>query len=140
MTEAGSRVRGAVRRAWPARLLAGVVLTVSLVVAAGGCSNAPANSPSSASTCEQLAKGSAQLTRTIVRDLQGKTEADLRATNPAEPFAELLRPYDAYRARAAELGCDLVQLRRLSCEEYQDIEPNGPVAEEFLARVPDTCR
>ena len=117
-----------------------MVLAATLALAAGACGSDSPTSPLSASTCEQLVKRSAQLTRAIVRDLQGKTEADLRAADAAQPFAELLRPYDAYRARAAQLGCDQVQLRRLACAEYQDIEPNGPVAEEFLALVPDTCR
>jgi len=116
----------------------GVVLVLAGVL--GACGDDAGNSPASASTCEQLVKGAAQVTRAIVRDLQGKTEADLRATNAADPFAELLRPYDAYRARAVELGCDQAELVRVACQEYQDIEPNGPVAEEFLARVRDTCR
>jgi hypothetical protein len=104
----------------------------------GACSNDKDTSPAAASSCEELVKSSAQLTRTIVRDLQGKTVADLRAANPEEPYAELLRPFDAYRTRANELGCDQGELRRLACKEYQGIQPNGPVSEEFLSLVPDT--
>lgn len=107
----------------------------------GACSSdAPSTSPAGAKTCEELVQRSAALTRAIVRDLQGKTEADLRVANPDDPYGALLRPFDAYRARAQQLGCDQVQLRRLACPEYQDIEPTGPAAEEFLSLVPDTCR
>jgi hypothetical protein len=104
----------------------------------GACSSADETSPGAASSCEELVKSAAQLTRTIVRDLQGKTVADLRAANPDAPYAELLQPFDAYRARAEKLGCDQGELRRLACKEYRGIQPNGPVSEEFLALVPDT--
>ncbi len=120
------------------RRLAAVTMVVVAVAGVGACSNDKDTSPAAASSCEELVKSSAQLTRTIVRDLQGKTVADLRAANPEEPYAELLRPFDAYRTRATELGCDQGQLRRLACKEYQGIQPNGPVSEEFLALVPDT--
>lgn len=104
----------------------------------GACSNGTDTSPQSASSCEELVKSSAQLARTIVRDLQGKTIADLQAASPEAPFGPLLRPFDAYRTRATELGCDRDQLRRLACPAYQGIKPNGPVSEEFLSLVPDT--
>ena len=120
------------------RRLAAVALAAIAVAGLGACSNETDTSPQSASSCEELVKSAAQLTRTIVRDLQGKTIADLRAANPEDPYAELLRPFDVYQKRAGELGCDQGQLRRLACKEYQGIQPNGPVSEEFLSRVPDT--
>jgi hypothetical protein len=107
-------------------------------VGTGACSSSDDASPGAASSCEELVKSAAQLTRSIVRDLQGKTVADLRAANPEQPYAALLQPYDAYRDRAKDLGCDQGQLRRLACKEYQGIQPNGPVSEEFLALVPDS--
>lgn len=114
---------------------------LAVVVLLGACSSdGPSTSAAGAKTCEELVQRSAALTRSIVRDLQGKTEADLRLANPDDPYGALLRPYDAYRTRADQLGCDQVQLRRLACPEYQDIEPTGPAAEEFLSLVPDTCR
>lgn len=129
------------RRGVAAARAAAVTLALALGAGAAACSTAaPATSPASASNCEELVKRSAQLTRAIVRSLQGKTEADLRATNPEDPYGALLEPYRAYQTRADQLGCDQVQLRRLACPEYQDIEPSGPAAEEFLSRVPDTCR
>jgi hypothetical protein len=115
-----------------------MALAAVVTAGVGACSSADDTSPESASSCEALVKSAAQLTRTIVRDLQGKTVADLRAANPEQPYAELLQPFDAYRTRAGELGCDQVQLRRLACKEYQGIQPNGPVSEEFLSLVPDT--
>ena len=115
-----------------------MILAVICAAGVGACSNGADTSPQSASSCEELVKSSAQLTRTIVRNLQGKTVADLRAADPSEPYAELLRPFDPYRNRATELGCDTGQLRRLACREYQGIKPNGPVSEEFLSLVPDT--
>lgn len=121
--------------------VATLVLLLALVASLGACSSdAPSTGAAGAKTCEELVKRSAALTRSIVRDLQGKTEADLRLANPDDPYGQLLRPYEAFRARATQLGCDTVQLRRLACPEYQDIEPTGPAAEEFLSRVPDTCR
>ena len=108
--------------------------------AARNASGAVNASASAAKTCEELVSAAAQVTRAIVADLRGKTEADLRAADSADPFAELLRPYDAYRQRATALGCDPTELVRSACREYQDITPTGPVAEEFMARVADTCR
>ena len=120
---------------------ASVVVALVLAAMVGACSSTPPpTSAAGASNCEELVERSAALTRSIVRTLQGKTEADLRAANPDDPYGALLQPYEAYRTRADDLGCDQVQLRRLACPEYQDIEPNGPAAEEFLSRVPDTCR
>ena len=115
-----------------------MVLAAVLTTGAGACSSNDDTSPASAPSCEALVKSAAQLTRTIVRDLQGKTVADLRAANPEQPYAELLQPFDAYRARAKDLNCDPGELRRLACKEYQGIQPNGPVSEEFLSLVPDT--
>lgn len=148
MTARGGRGRAVDLRARRATFLARAALRAALLVGAlalgatvAACSStAPPTSAAGASNCEELVQRSAALTRNIVRTLQGRTEADLRAANPADPYGALLQPYDAYRTRADELGCDQVQLRRLACPEYQDIEPNGPAAEEFLSRVPDTCR
>ena len=131
--------------------LATVAMLVAVAVAcSGGATVAPGAartatgaasvSASGAKTCEELVAAAAQVTRAIVADLRGKTEADLRAADSADPFGELLRPYDAYRQRATALGCDPTELVRSACREYQDIAPTGPVAEEFLARVADTCR
>lgn len=126
---------------WSARAGRALVAAMLVTGAVTACSaDGPATSPGSAKTCEELVQRSAALTRVIVRSLQGMSEADLRSADPQDPYADLLRPYDAFRVRAEQLGCDQVQLRRLACPEYQDIEPTGPAAEEFLSRVPDTCR
>lgn len=81
----------------------------------------------------------ADVVRAIVRDLQGKSEADLRAANPDDPFGALSRPLDPHRARAQELGCDRAELRRVACRTYRDIVPTGPAAEEFLAQMLSDC-
>lgn len=81
----------------------------------------------------------AAVVRGIVRELQGKSEADLRASNPDDPFGPLVAPLEPYRARAAELGCDRSELRRAACRSYRDITPTGPAAEEFLAQMLSDC-
>jgi hypothetical protein len=120
------------------RFLAAALVAVCLSGAATGCAD-DGRVPAAATTCEQLMAAAADVVRGIVRDLQGKSEADLRAENPDDPFGVLQRPLDPYRARADELGCDRAELRRAACRTYRDIAPNGPASEEFLAQVIADC-
>lgn len=120
------------------RSLAAVVAVLCLAGAAGACSD-DGEMPGAASNCEELMEGAAVVVRTIVRDLQGKSESDLRAADPDDPFGALQRPLDPYRAKAGELGCDLAELRRAACRAYRDIAPNGPAAEEFLSQMLADC-
>jgi hypothetical protein len=120
------------------RFVAAAVAAVCLTGVTSGCGD-DQRMPAAATTCEQLMTAAAEVVRGIVRDLQGKSEADLRVANSEDPFGALQRPLDPYRTRADELGCDRAELRRAACRSYRDIAPNGPAAEEFLAQMIADC-
>ncbi len=120
------------------RFVAAAAAALCLAGVPSGCGD-DRRMPAAATTCEQLMTAAADVVRGIVRDLQGKSEADLRAANPDDPFGALQRPLDAYRTRADELGCDRAELRRAACRTYRDIAPNGPAAEEFLSQMIADC-
>lgn len=121
----------------PARWAAALWVVVLLVTACGSSRGTDAGS---AKTCEQLVNRAARVAREVVTEMQGKTSAELTAANRDDPFAALTKPFAPFQARADQLGCDRGELRRLACTAYQGIEPNGPLTEEFLARVDEVCR
>ena len=96
--------------------------------------------PASADSCEQLVSRSAKVVRDIVRDLGTKTREDLEADDPENPFRGLDAPFASFQKRAEELQCDQSELRRLACESYEGLDPQGPVAREFLAEFMQNCR
>jgi hypothetical protein len=122
-----------------ARALA-AVLAVTGVLAIAGCAEGNSTDPRSAKSCDQLVERAVPVVRQLVEDLRGKTSADLELTGADDPYAVLTRPFEPFQARAEELGCDAGELRRLACSAYRGIEPTGPLAQEFLARVGELCR
>jgi hypothetical protein len=113
-----------------------VAVAFGVFVARGGS----ATDPASAKTCEQLVGRSAALVRDIVKDLGTKTREDLEADDPDNPFRSLDEPFERFESRAEELQCDQSELRRLACEAYEGLDPQGPVAREFLAEFVQNCR
>jgi hypothetical protein len=120
------------------RLAAGLAGALVLVLA--GCGGGGGSDARSAKNCEQLVERAVPVVRSVVEDLRGKTSAELVLMDADDPYAELTRPFAPFQARAEELGCDPAELRRLACPAYRSIEPTGPLAREFLARVAEVCR
>ena len=123
----------------------GVVLVALVLVAAvvigvlitrGGSDTDPA----SARTCEELVSRSAKVVRNIVHELGTKTREDLETEDPENPFRGLDEPFESFKTRAEQLQCDRSELRRLACESYEGLDPQGPVAREFLAEFMQNCR
>ena len=96
--------------------------------------------PASAKTCVELVNRSAKVVRKVVADLGTKTREDLEADDPNNPFRELDEPFASFQKRAQELQCDQNELRRLACDSYDGLDPQGPVAREFLAEFVQNCR
>lgn len=121
-------------------VLVAVVVLIAVVVGVFIATRDADTDPASATTCEELVSRSAKLVRAIVKDLGTKTREDLEADDPDNPFRELDEPFDRFASRAEELQCDQSELRRLACEEYEGLDPQGPVAREFLAEFVQNCR
>ena len=113
-----------------------VAVVVGVLITRGGSDTDPA----SAQTCEELVSRSAKVVRDIVHDLGTKTREDLEAEDPDNPFRGLDAPFDSFKNRAEQLQCDQSELRRLACESYEGLDPQGPVAREFLAEFMQNCR
>ncbi|MEO5839922.1 MAG: hypothetical protein ABIQ73_16255 [Acidimicrobiales bacterium] len=113
-----------------------ITVVVGFLITRGGTDTDPA----SASSCEELVSRSAKVVRDIVRDLGTKTREDLEADDPENPFRGLDEPFASFKKRAEELQCDQSELRRLACESYEGLDPQGPVAREFLAEFMQNCR
>lgn len=128
------------------RRVLGGALAVVLVLAggvAGGCSSGASGASTDAAgakTCTELVERAGKVAEQVLAGVKGKSIDDLRAANPGDPYAVLTKPFAAFEARAEQLGCDRTELRRVACDAYQGLTPDGPVAEEFLSRVRDTCR
>ena len=121
-------------------VLVAIVLLVAVVVGVFIVTRESDTDPASATTCEELVSRSAKLVRGIVKDLGTKTREDLEADDPDNPFRELDEPFESFASRAEVLQCDQNELRRLACEEYEGLDPQGPVAREFLAEFVQNCR
>ena len=117
-----------------------LVMVVAVVIGALIVRGGDDADPASARTCEELVSRSAKVVRDIVRDLGVKTREDLEAGDPENPFRGLDEPFQSFEKRAAELQCDQSELRRLACESYEGLDPQGPVAREFLAEFVQNCR
>jgi hypothetical protein len=113
-----------------------VAAVVGVLITRGGSDTDPA----SAKSCEELVNRSAKVVKKIVADLGTKTREDLEAENPDNPFASLEEPFASFSRRATELQCDQSELRRLACDAYGGLDPQGPVAREFLADFVQNCR
>ncbi len=111
---------------------------VVVVLPLAGCGDS-ASDPGSASSCKELMDRAANVTRQIVEDLDDATAADLEKRDAANPYRVLTEPYAGFQERAAQLGCDEGDLRRLACDAYRGLQPRGPVAEEFLAGFAQDC-
>lgn len=117
-------------------IVALVAVVLGVFILRGGSDTDPA----SANSCKELVDRSAKLVRAIVDDLGTKTREDLEADDPDNPFRELDEPFDRFESRAQALQCDQNELRRLACAAYEGLEPQGPVAREFLAEFVQNCR
>ena len=117
-----------------------LVLVVAVVIGVLITRSGSDTDPSSARSCEELVSRSAKVVRNIVHDLGTKTREDLEAEDPDNPFRGLDEPFESFKARAQELQCDQSELRRLACESYEGLDPQGPVAREFLAEFMQNCR
>ena len=117
-----------------------IVLLVAIVVGLFIATRDSDTDPATASSCQELVSRSAKLVRDIVKDLGTKTREDLEADDPDNPFRQLDEPFDRFASRAEALQCDQNELRRLACEEYEGLDPQGPVAREFLAEFVQNCR
>ena len=114
-------------------VLATVVVTV--FVTRGGSDTDPA----SATTCEELVSRSAKWCASRHRPRDENRE-DLEEDDPDDPFRSLDEPFANFQKRAQELQCDQNELRRLACDSYDGLDPQGPVAREFLADFVQNCR
>ena len=121
-------------------VLVALVVLVAVVVTVLITRSDSDTDPASAKTCEELVKRSAKVVRDIVKDLGTKTREDLEADDPENPFRGLDEPFDSFKSRAEELQCDQSELRRQACESYAGLDPQGPVAREFLAEFVQNCR
>jgi hypothetical protein len=115
-----------------------VAFAVAAALGLAACGGS-ATDPAGAKTCPELVERSAKVAAGVVAGLRDKTLADLQAENPTDPFGPLTRPFDGFRLRAAQLGCDDGELRRLACSSYANIKPTGAAAEEYLAAFMQTC-
>jgi hypothetical protein len=113
-----------------------VAVVVGVLITRGGSDTDPA----SARSCQELVSRSAKVVRNIVHDLGTKTREDLEEEDPDNPFRGLDEPFESFKNRALELQCDQSELRRLACESYEGLDPQGPVAREFLAEFMQNCR
>ncbi|HEX7096112.1 MAG TPA: hypothetical protein VF183_09525 [Acidimicrobiales bacterium] len=111
-------------------------LLVALVLA--GCGDDD-RSPGGAKTCEQLVERAVPVAQELAERFAGVSVDQLDPGTPERPFPELTEPFEPFRARAEELGCDEGELRRIACDAYQGIEPTGPAIEELLAAIETTC-
>ena len=105
-----------------------------------GCRSSSAVDAGGAKNCTELVDRASTVAKKVLQSIAGKSLDDLQAENSTEPFAPLTKPFEPFAARAAVLGCDGAELRRVACDAYQDLQAKGPVAEEFLSTVLDTCR
>jgi hypothetical protein len=117
-------------------IVALAVVVVGVFILRGGSDT----DPGSANSCAELVDRSAKLVHDIVKDLGDKTREDLEADDPDDPFRQLDEPFARFQSRAEELQCDQNELRRLACEAYEGLDPQGPVAREFLAEFVQNCR
>jgi hypothetical protein len=120
-----------------------VTLLVATVLFAGpgglaACGD-DASGPDAADSCEELVEEAALVARDLGEQFAGASGDDIDPGTPDDPYPELTEPFEPYRVRAAELGCDAGELRRLACDAYQGLEPTGPAMEEFLAELDDVC-
>jgi hypothetical protein len=121
-------------------VLVALVLVVAVVVGVLITRGDSDTDPASARSCEELVSRSAKVVRDIVHDLGTKTREDLEEEDPDNPFRGLDEPFESFKTRAQELQCDQSELRRLACESYEGLDPQGPVAREFLAEFMQNCR
>jgi hypothetical protein len=121
-------------------VLVAIVLLLAVVVGVFIAQRGSDTDPASANSCEDLVDRSARLVRDIVDDLGTKTREQLEADDPDDPFRALDEPFERFQNRAEELQCDQNELRRLACEAYEGLDPQGPVAREFLAEFVQNCR
>jgi hypothetical protein len=111
-----------------------------LLLAPLGCRGSSSVDPQGAKNCSELVDRASTVAKQVLHSVAGKSIDDLQAENPGQPYAPLTKPFEPFAARATELGCDTAELRRVACDAYQDLQAKGPVAEEFLSTVLDTCR
>ena len=119
------------------RAVAGALMAIALVLLPA-CGR-DATDPTGASDCRELVERASSTAKKVLKSIEGQTKADLEGANPTDPFQPLTEPFERFKLRAAELGCDEGELRRLACVAYRDLKPTGPAAEEYLARVVSTC-
>jgi len=121
-------------------ILVALVVLATVVVAVFVTRGGSDTDPASATTCEELVSRSAKVVRKVVTDLGTKTREDLEEDDPDNPFRSLDEPFANFQKRAQELQCDQNELRRLACDSYDGLDPQGPVAREFLADFVQNCR
>ncbi|MEO8693103.1 MAG: hypothetical protein ABI658_06270 [Acidimicrobiales bacterium] len=121
-------------------VLGALVVVIAVVVGVLISRGSSDLDPASAGSCEELVSRSAKVVHDIVKDLGTKTREDLEAEDPENPFRGLDAPFASFETRAEQLQCDQSELRRLACESYDGLDPQGPVAREFLAEFMQNCR
>jgi hypothetical protein len=123
------------------RAVVSVAFAAAVSVGLAGCGGgSKPTDAATATSCPELMTRAGRVLDGIVRGLGSKDAEALRAANPDDPFGALTAPFAAFEQRAAELGCDRAELRRLACESYKGVRPQGPAAEQYLARVTESCR
>ena len=126
-----------VRRPRPVR--AGVLVALFAATALFAACGDDDTSPGSADSCEQLVERAAPVARDVAQELAGVGPDELDPGTSEQPFPQLTEPFEPFRRRAEQLGCDDGELRRLACDAYQGLEPTGPAIEEFLAAIDSVC-
>lgn len=122
------------------RSAAGLVALVAVLAAAllAACGDDDA-SPGSADSCEELVARAVPVARELAEQFAGVGVDELDPGTAERPFPQLTEPFEPFRARAEQLGCDAGELRRLACDAYQGITGTGPAIEEFLAAIDSVC-
>lgn len=116
----------------------GAFAALSATAGLVGCGD-DSSGPDAADSCQELVDEAADVARSLAEEFAGATVESLDPGTPDDPFPQLSEPFVPFRERAAELGCDQGELRRLACDAYKGIEPTGPAIEELLAAIHDVC-
>lgn len=124
-----------IRRPARAALLVVAVVPAALLAACGDDDT----SPGSADSCEELVERAAPVARQLAEQYAGVAADELDPGTAEQPYPQLTEPFEPFRTRAEQLGCDAGELRRLACDAYQGIEGTGQAIEEFLAAIESVC-
>lgn len=106
-----------------------VVLTLSVA-----CESGTATEPASIDTCDRIADATVDLLQDQLDIVAGLAVDDLLATESPD-LRELETRSAALEVRAGQLECDRIELRATIREGIDELEADGPLAEQYLEMV-----